>query len=65
MAEEIYSDKRKEMRTDPYKLRSPLKYFKDKERSGWLRKEGPHINKDSRERGCGRCDEMAFPTGGG
>jgi len=42
----------------------PLKYVKDSEGYGWLCDEDVDPNRDLRERGCWRCDEMAFPIGG-
>ena len=64
MTEEIYYDEREEITTDTHKSARPLKYFKDKEGYGWLCDKGIDPNKDIREQGCWRCDEMAFPTGG-
>ena len=44
----------------------PLVYIKDKDGNGWLCDKGKELdtNRDLREQGCWRCDEMAFPTGG-
>jgi hypothetical protein len=42
----------------------PLKYFKDEDGFGWLCDKRVDANRDLREQGCWRCDEMAFPTGG-
>jgi hypothetical protein len=41
-----------------------LKYFKDKDECGWLCDKDIDPEKDFREQGCWRCDEMAFPDGG-
>lgn len=42
----------------------PLKYCKDKDGYGWLCDKDVDPDKDLKEQGCWRCDEMAFPTGG-
>lgn len=42
----------------------PLKFVKDKDGYGWLCDENINPDKNLREQGCWRCDEMAFPTGG-
>jgi hypothetical protein len=44
----------------------PLMFFKDRDGNGWLCDKDKDIDpdKDLREQGCWRCDEMAFPTGG-
>jgi len=58
------NDTRKDMTTDTHKPARPLKFFKDKEGYGWLCDKGIDPEKDLREQGCWRCDEMAFPAGG-
>jgi hypothetical protein len=58
------NDVREEMTTDTHKPARPLKYFKDKDGYGWLCDKEIDPEKNLREQGCWRCDEMAFPTGG-
>lgn len=41
----------------------PLRYVKDKEGNGWLCDKGVDPNRDLREQGCWRCDEVTFPIG--
>ena len=64
MAEETYYDEREGMTTDTHKPARPLKFFKDKDECGWLCDKDIDPEKDFREQGCWRCDEMAFPDGG-
>ncbi len=64
MNTETYSDERGEAITDIHKPARPLKYFKDKAGNGWLCDKGIDPDKDLRQQGCWRCDEMAFPDGG-
>ena len=63
MAEETYYDDREKITTDTHKPARPLKFFKDRDGYGWLCDKGIDPEKDFREQGCWRCDEMAFPTG--
>ena len=42
----------------------PIKYLKDKDGYGWLCDKEVEPFQDFREKGCWRCDEMAFPAGG-
>ena len=57
-------DTRKEATTETHKPARPLKFFKDKDGVGWLCDKDMDPDKDPREQGCWRCDEMAFPDGG-
>ncbi len=50
--------------TDTHKPARPLKFFRDVEGNGWLCDKNIDPDRDLREQGCWRCDEMAFPTGG-
>ena len=42
----------------------PLEYVKDRDGNGWLCDKGVDRNKDLREQGCWRCDDVTFPYGG-
>ena len=42
----------------------PIKYLKDTDGYGWLCDQEVEPFQDLREKGCWRCDEMAFPAGG-
>ncbi len=55
-----------EVRPSPHQAARPLVFFKDKDGYGWLCDKGKELDhdRDLREQGCWRCDEMAFPTGG-
>jgi hypothetical protein len=48
----------------PHRASRPLKFFRDADGNGWLCDKDIDPDKDLREQGCWRCDEMAFPTGG-
>lgn len=41
----------------------PMKFFKDKEGTGWLCDKDIDFAGDLRAQGCWRCDEIAFPIG--
>lgn len=60
------NDERNESGAQPHRAARPLVYFKDKDGNGWLCDKGVELDEDRdlREQGCWRCDEMAFPTGG-
>ena len=62
--EKIHHDEREGVTTDTHKPARPLKFFKDKDACGWLCDKDIDPEKDFREQGCWRCDEMAFPDGG-
>ena len=64
MEEEIYYEETKGMSTYIHKPARPLKFFKDKDGYGWLCDKSIDPDKNFREQGCWRCDEIAFPTGG-
>jgi hypothetical protein len=48
----------------PHKSARPLKYIRDKDGNGWLCDKDVDPNRDLKEQGCWRCEEMAFPDGG-
>ena len=49
---------------EPHEPARPLKFVKDEDGNGWLCDADIAPNKDLREQGCWRCEEMAFPDGG-
>jgi hypothetical protein len=57
-------DNRELASTDTHQPARPMKYFKDSNGYGWLCDKDIDPDRDLREQGCWRCDEMAFPTGG-
>ncbi len=57
-------DKRQEASTETHKPARPMRFFKDMEGNGWLCDKDVDPDKDLREQGCWRCDEIAFPFGG-
>jgi hypothetical protein len=50
--------------TEIHQPARPLKFVKDKDGNGWLCDKNIVPDKDLREQGCWRCEEMAFPMGG-
>lgn len=58
-------DRRLNANTETHKPARPMKFFKDDNGYGWLCDRDVDTNRDPREQGCWRCDEMAFPSRGG
>lgn len=48
----------------PHRPARPIKFVKDKDGDGWLCDTNVDVNKDLKDQGCWRCEEMAFPDGG-
>jgi hypothetical protein len=57
------NQEKKNATTTPYKAARPMKFFKDKDGTGWLCDKDIDFNGDLRAQGCWRCDEIAFPIG--
>ena len=47
-----------------HKPARPLRFVKDKDGNGWLCDNNVDLEKDLKDQGCWRCDEIAFPCGG-
>lgn len=57
-------DEEKGQYYEPRSAARPLRFVKDGDGNGWLCDADVDPDKDLREQGCWRCDEMAFPDGG-